>query len=130
VGAYRLTLSPPPPRSLDALARATVYRRARFALYQAADNAWYLGATECSATRTPPCPALQPASGPYAPVGPAGDTTRGGLHLTYLDSLGAPTTDANLVAEVRIRLRSPQRSGDPGMPSTVTVNANLRNLRQ
>ena len=128
--AYRLTLSPPPLGPLDLHAPAIVYRRTRFTLYQAADNSWYLGQTECSAVRAPPCPALQPASGPYGPLGPAGDTTRGGLHITYLDSLGAVTGDPTLVAEVRIALRSPPRSGNPRAPATLSVNANLRNTRR
>ena len=124
--SYRLTLSPP-PAAVDAHAVATIFRRTRFALYQAADGAWYLGATDCSAARTPPCPPMQPASGPYAPLAPSTDTARGGLHLTYLDSAGAPTTESDRVAQIRIRLRSAPSAQHANVAHELSIVANLRN---
>jgi hypothetical protein len=126
--AHRVSLDPPPPLRLERHAPVTTFRRTHLALYQSNDGAWYLGATECIAGRVPACPAMQPVSGPYAPPGRPGDPSDGGLHIAYLDSTGAPTTDYTRVARVDIHLNPPtSRTTMTATPPMASIG--LRNRR-
>ncbi|GAC1647884.1 MAG: hypothetical protein NVS4B6_22570 [Mycobacterium sp.] len=83
------------------------FRRAKYKLFQAADNNWYIGYADCIATRVPPCGALQPLTGaalPYAAAGAPGNGT--GLGFTYFDSAGTATAVATNVARVQVVARA------------------------
>lgn len=107
---HRLTIDPPPPPTMESHAPVRTYRRVRYALYRSADGLWYLGFTDCRPlVRSPPCDALQPASGPYRPYAPAGSTARSGLTLTFLGPDNQPTADPLAVTRIEIVMRADTR---------------------
>jgi len=71
-------------------------RRTRYSLFQAPDNAWYLG--YCS----PDCVgAPQPVAGPFLP----GGGSNSGVSFSYQDASGAATTVPANIAQVSIVVR-------------------------
>jgi len=82
--------------SVRAGAAVRITRRARYALYRAADGKWYLGYTDCLVSRAVPCAAIQPVAGPYQP---------GGMRMTYADSAGAVAVAAAQVAWIDVIMR-------------------------
>ena len=81
------------------------FRPVRYALYQGGDGKWYLGASDCNATRVPPCSTIQPVSGPYR----SRDGSAPGLSLIFEDQHGGPLSpgidDPAAVAVVRLMVR-------------------------
>ncbi len=92
---WNVRFSPPLAATVMPGAAVRFVRRARFELYRAADAKWYLGFSDCLATRTTPCAVVQPVSGPY---------DASGIGFSYLDSLGAaaaPPAVAGIMVSVR-----------------------------
>lgn len=104
---HELTLSAPLPATVLVGAPTRVYRTTRFALYQAADDRWYLGTSPCHPSQTPVCSDLQPVSGPYRPL--SLNTAISGLTFWYFDAAGTsldPATDAPAqVARIEVVVR-------------------------
>jgi prepilin-type N-terminal cleavage/methylation domain-containing protein len=73
-------------------------RRARYQLYQAADDNWYLGFTYC----TPTCGALEAVSGPYLDD----KTAAPGVQFRYLDRFRNVTTNQLQVSRIDVTLRA------------------------
>lgn len=84
-----------------------VFHPVRYALYQSSDARWYLGASDCSAARTPPCSTIQPISGPYRARDATG--TASGLSLTFEDRFGESLEpgidDSRRIALIRMVVR-------------------------
>jgi hypothetical protein len=83
------------------------FRRVRYEIYQAADNQWYLGYSDCLPARLPPCTEATPVSGPYSPY--TGISTENGLTFAYYDSLGnklAITAEPRLISRIDVVMRS------------------------
>jgi prepilin-type N-terminal cleavage/methylation domain-containing protein len=95
------------PSTVSVGAAMRFFRRARYQLFQASDNLWYLGFYDCLPTRTPACTTLEPVSGPYLPAANSGTS---GLELTYYDSTGAVTADSSKVRRLGIVTRAQSRS--------------------
>lgn len=93
-----------PPTAVGAAIR--FFRRARFELYQATDNGWYLGYRDCLQTRATPCNPLQPVSGPYVADNSDGS---GGLAFSYRDSTGAVTVNRTLISRIDVIARAMTR---------------------
>ena len=93
---FRIALSGPSPlpRTVTVGAPVRIVQLVRYELYRSGEGAWYLGASECRARRTPPCSTIQPVSGPYRPA--TSDGNGSGLELAYFDVRGtrlAPSVD-------------------------------------
>jgi type II secretory pathway pseudopilin PulG len=73
-------------------------RRARYELYQAADNEWYLGFAYCTAG----CAQLAPVSGPYL----GKDGPEPGLEFTFYGPSQTPTADRKQVRMIEVTLRA------------------------
>lgn len=101
LAALAFRLEAPVPSDVTNGAVLRFFRRARYELYKAGDNAWYLGFRDCLATRATPCETIQPVSGPYA---------RGGLQLRYIDSAGTRATDPAHIARIEGVLRAESRA--------------------
>ncbi|MGH7625765.1 MAG: prepilin-type N-terminal cleavage/methylation domain-containing protein [Gemmatimonadaceae bacterium] len=96
-GALRLTLTPALPATVTPGASIRFVRAARYQLYRASDDRWYLGYTDCLASRATPCATIQPVSGPYA---------AGGLRFSFRDSTGAETNDPERFAWLQVVVRA------------------------
>jgi type II secretory pathway pseudopilin PulG len=72
-------------------------RRARYALYRAGDDLWYLGYLDCAPARAVPCSAIQPISGPFAP---------GGVRFLFRDAVGASTSEPADVKRIDVLSRT------------------------
>jgi len=112
--ALRITITPALSASIVAGASIRVVRAARYQLYLASDGLWYLGYTDCLASRAMPCATIQPVSGPYA---------AGGMHFSLIDSTGAETSDLRRFAWLHVVARaaaalSPLAQGFPRGPFT------------
>jgi hypothetical protein len=116
-GAMTLALDPPLDTTVQPGTLVRVVRRARYELYRASDSRWYLGYLDCLASRATPCNVVQPVSGPFATAG---------IHLTYLDRGGAPTTDPVRVARIDVLAIASRRSAPYTLDSLATTIA-LRN---
>lgn len=103
---WAISLAPPLSATVPVGSPIRFVRRARFELYRAADSRWYLGFLDCLPTRATPCAIVQPVAGPFDP---------GGVHLTFLDSLGAPSVPAG-TALVTIDLHASAAGRTPGAP--------------
>jgi hypothetical protein len=82
------------------------FRRVRYEIYQAGDQQWYLGYSDCLKTYATPCSDATPVSGPYLPY--TGISSENGLTLAYYDSLGnvlATTAQSRLISRVDIVMR-------------------------
>ncbi len=103
---WKLTLKsdvqPNLPDTLAVGASVRFYRRATYALKQAADNEWYLGFSDCNPARATPCSDTIPIAGPYL----APDNDPPGLQLQYFDATGNPTTTPSALRRIDIALRS------------------------
>ena len=93
-----------------------IFRPARYELYQASDNNWYLGFKDYVATRTPAWSDLAPVSGPYRAKVNSGAGS--GMQLVYYDSTGAATTNTLLVRRIDVvmRAQSTNAVNMPGLP--------------
>jgi hypothetical protein len=91
--ALSFQLSPPLDVAAGMGAPLRIFRRARYQLYRAGDDRWYLGFLDCAPSRATPCSTIQPVSGPFVPSG---------VHFSYRDSTGASTADPALVARIDV----------------------------
>jgi len=113
---FVVTLADPLSDGVKAGAPVRFLRRARYSLYRASDNHWYLGYRRCNAVGTPACGPVQPLSGPYRAY--SADAHVSGLDFEYFDANGRPLgpSDSPLVlARVDISARS---EGSPGIVTT------------
>lgn len=85
-------------------AAVRIFRPARYELYQASDNNWYLGFKDYVSTRSPAWSDLAPVSGPYRARVNSG--TGSGMQLAYYDSTGAATTNSLLVRRIDVVMRA------------------------
>lgn len=83
--AVALELATPLDDSVTPGAAIRIVRRTRYQHYRAGDGAWYLGVSDCLASRATPCTTVQPVAGPF---------TTSGVRLTGLDAAGAPVADS------------------------------------
>ena len=90
------------PDTLALGASVRFYRRATYALKQAADNEWYLSFSDCNPARATPCSDTIPIAGPYL----AASNTPPGLQLEYFDASGSATTTPSALRRIDITLRS------------------------
>ena len=139
--SYRLTISPTLSTSTGTNVPVRIFRRAKYQLYQAADNKYYVGYSDCLRTygTASKCSALTPVAGPFLP----NSGSMPGLTFVYYDSTGAkvppglglPHTkiariDLTLRGETR---RSIDRTGMTALPTkyrdSVAVTIGLRNRR-
>jgi prepilin-type N-terminal cleavage/methylation domain-containing protein len=95
--ALRIAITPALPAGILAGASIRFVRAARYQLYRASDGLWYLGYTDCLASRATPCATIQPVSGPYA---------AGGVQFSLTDSTGAETTDLRQFAWLHVVARA------------------------
>lgn len=109
--SYKIAISPALPVKPTIFVGAPVrfFRRARYEIYQAADQQWYLGYSDC--IRTYPtenqCSEVTPTSGPYLPY--TGVPGENGFNLTYYDSLGNPlasTSPSRLISRIEVIMRT------------------------
>jgi prepilin-type N-terminal cleavage/methylation domain-containing protein len=106
--AFQVSGVTPLTNTIIAGAPIRFFRKARYELYQAKDNNWYLGWYDCLKGRLPACSQMQPLSGPYRSYSAVAATS--GLTLTYHDSLGvaldpAVAANRNRVARINLTLR-------------------------
>lgn len=71
-----------------------------YELFQAADEKWYLGYSDCRTGRVPVCTDPEPVAGPYLP--PSNDAGESGLTILYLDAAGIDAATPDDVASIRI----------------------------
>jgi hypothetical protein len=83
-------------------AAVRIFRPARYELYQASDNNWYLGFKDYVASRSPAWSDLAPVSGPYRAKANSGS----GMQLAYYDSTGAATTNTAQVRRIDVVMRA------------------------
>jgi prepilin-type N-terminal cleavage/methylation domain-containing protein len=107
--SYKLAISPALAANSKIMVGAPVrfFRRVRYEIYQAGDQQWYLGYSDCLRTREIPCSDVTPVSGPYLPY--TGIASENGLTFAYYDSLGnalATTAQARLISRVDVVMRS------------------------
>lgn len=107
--SYRITIPSTatlPPTLLTG-APIRFFRRARYELYRASDNKWYLGYFDCIAGRSPVCNSLRPMAGPFRDY--STETDKSGLLFSFFDvngaALTAATSSAPNVARVTVSLR-------------------------
>jgi hypothetical protein len=115
--ALTLSLSPQLDSSIAPGALVRIVRRARYEVYRASDSRWYLGYLDCLSSRATPCNVVQPVSGPFAPSG---------VHLSYLDRNGTPTTDPWRVARIDVLAVAARRTSPATLDSLAATIA-LRN---
>jgi type II secretory pathway pseudopilin PulG len=85
------------------------FRRVRYEIYQAPDQQWYLGYSDClkSYATWNQCSDITPVSGPYLPY--TGIASQNGLTFAYYDASGnllAITAESRLVSRVEMVMRS------------------------
>jgi prepilin-type N-terminal cleavage/methylation domain-containing protein len=86
-----------------------VFRRVRYEIYQAGDQQWYLGYSDCLKTYDTwnQCSEVTPVSGPYQPY--TGISTENGIVFAYYDAAGnelASTDQSRLISRVNVLMRS------------------------
>lgn len=82
-------------------------RRARYSLYRASDDHWYLGYRRCNAVGASTCGPIQPLSGPYRAY--SSDPLDSGLDFEYFDAHGQSLGQSDsplMLARVDITARS------------------------
>jgi hypothetical protein len=97
LAALTFQFAPPLEPTVASGAALRFVRRARYALYRAGDDLWYLGYLDCAPARAVPCSTIQPISGPFAP---------GGVRFTFRDAAGAITSDPVRVAQIDVLSRA------------------------
>jgi hypothetical protein len=95
--ALSFQLTPPLELTVRSGAALRFVRRARYALYRAGDDRWYVGYLDCAPARAVPCSTIQPISGPFAP---------GGVRFLFHDDSGTSTDDPVRVAQVDVLART------------------------
>jgi prepilin-type N-terminal cleavage/methylation domain-containing protein len=106
--SFKLALDRAVPTTVMVGAPVRFFRRVRYEIYQAGDQQWYLGYSDCLRTYGTwnDCSEVTPVSGPYAPY--TGATSENGIVLAYYDSLGNPlasTAQARLISRVDLVIR-------------------------
>lgn len=101
LAALSLQLAPPLEPTVTPGAALRFVRRARYALYRAGDDLWYLGYLDCAPARAVPCSTIQPISGPFAP---------GGVRFAFRDAAGAITSDPARVTQIDVFSRTTSRT--------------------
>jgi prepilin-type N-terminal cleavage/methylation domain-containing protein len=107
--SFKLALDRDIPKSVMVGAPIRFFRRVRYEIYQAGDQQWYLGYSDCLRTYATAslCSDVTPVSGPYLPY--TGVASENGFTLAYYDSLGnalATTAEPRLISRVEIVMRS------------------------
>jgi hypothetical protein len=123
--ALSFQVAPPLAPALGPGAALRFVRRARYALYRAGDDRWYLGYLDCAPARAIPCSAIQPTSGPFAP---------GGVRFEFRDASGVITADPARVAQVNVLSRATSSAPLRAMgfalglrTDSITASVTLRN---
>jgi prepilin-type N-terminal cleavage/methylation domain-containing protein len=98
--AYKFTIGATPSSTIVAGAPIRFVRRARYSIYKAADNQWYLGYCTGACTSASDRSAI---AGPLRAYSSTGTTN--GLTIEYLTSAGVATTTPASVRSIRITLR-------------------------
>jgi prepilin-type N-terminal cleavage/methylation domain-containing protein len=129
--SIRLTLSAALPATVIPGAPIRVFRRVDYAIYQASDTFWYLGASDCLSGRTPVCSALQPVAGPYRPLSAS---TSSGLVFTYFNATGVQldplTASVATIARIDMIVRGETTAPSSGtglQRDSVSFSVGLRN---
>jgi hypothetical protein len=109
--SFKLAISPALSATSTIMIGAPVrfFRRVRYEIYQAPDQQWYLGYSDCLRTYATAslCSDVTPVSGPYLPY--TGIASENGLTFAYFDAAGnalAPTAQSRLVSRVDVLLRA------------------------
>jgi prepilin-type N-terminal cleavage/methylation domain-containing protein len=107
--SYKITLDRALTPNVMVGAPVRIFRRVRYEAYQAPDELWYLGYSDCLRTYATwnKCSEVTPLSGPYMPY--TGIATSSGLVFTYYDSLGnklATTAESRLISRIDVVMRS------------------------
>jgi len=109
--SYKLALDRELPVNSTILLGAPLrfFRRVRYEAFQAGDEKWYLGYSDCLRTygTVTGCSEVTPVAGPFSPY--VGVEAEDGLRFTYYDSLGtklATTDPSNRVARIDVVMRS------------------------
>ena len=87
--SYKVVLNSQHQNTIQVNAPVRIFRRARYSLYRASDNLWYLGYQDCNAVLYAPgtCSAIAPVAGPYRAA--SNSPGESGLQFVYYDSTGA-----------------------------------------
>lgn len=109
--SYRIVVSPALSTTIASNAPVRIFRRVKYSLYQASDNNWYLGYSDClsSYTTASKCSTTTPIAGPFVAYGGG----QSGLTFTYYDSTGAAlitTAPSSSIARVNVTLRAVTRN--------------------
>jgi prepilin-type N-terminal cleavage/methylation domain-containing protein len=105
--SYKITLDRNISQTVIIGAPVRFFRRARYEIFQAGDNQFYLGYSDCLRTYANTCSDVTPVAGPYSAY--TGVTSENGLVFAYYDSLGnalASTDPSRKVARVDVIMRS------------------------
>ena len=107
--SYKIALGGDLSQTVIVGAPVRFFRRARYEIYQAPDQLWYLGYSDCLSTYMTwnKCSEVTPVSGPYRAY--TGSTSENGLVFAYYDSLGNPlanTAQARLISRVGVVMRA------------------------
>ncbi len=115
---YSFSLSTPLGANLSVGTPLRFLRRTRYTLFQAQDDAWYLGYCSPDCVGDP-----QPIAGPFLPGGGANS----GVSFSYQDAAGAVTTVPASIVQVSIVVRG-QTKGvvDMGGYNTTQIGDSLR----
>lgn len=105
--SYLVTLSAAMPTTIVPGAPVRAFRPTTYEIYQAGDDRWYLGVSDCIAGRTPACSDPQPVSGPYRPF--SLNTDISGLTFWYFSADGTAldpdTDDPATIARIQVVVR-------------------------
>lgn len=109
--SYRFVVSPALSSTIALNAPVRIFRRVKYVLYQASDNNWYLGYSDClsSYTTASKCSATTPIAGPFVAYGGG----QSGLTFTYYDSTGTAllsTAPASAISRINVTLRAATRN--------------------
>jgi hypothetical protein len=111
--SYEIALSPDAGSNVSPSiiigAPVRFFRRVRYEAYQAADQHWYLGYSDCVRTYETwnKCSEVTPVSGPYRPY--TGVASENGLVFAYYDADGnelGPSDQSRLISRVGVMMRS------------------------
>jgi hypothetical protein len=125
---FAVTLTTPLRGDVKPGAPVRFIRRARYSLYHASDDAWYLGYRRCNAIGPSSCGVVQPVSGPYRGYSP--DPAATGLLFEYFDAAGRrldPAVPALAPARVDITVRteSEYRGSSGGQAGRISDSARV-----
>jgi prepilin-type N-terminal cleavage/methylation domain-containing protein len=87
--SYKVVLDVQHSVTIQVNAPVRIFRKAKYSLYQASDNNWYLGYQDCNPSVYTPssCSAMAPVAGPYRPA--SNSAGQSGLQFVYYDSTGS-----------------------------------------